>query len=121
MVAQRHAADCTVACLAMFLKVSYEDALIALGGEAPSVLRAGAMWSQMRRAAESLGVRLVLKRRWNLQDEGILRVKYKKDEHVVVLRKGLIFDTDYRVWTFSDFYAAPPKAPFGALLVREEA
>jgi hypothetical protein len=120
MVAQRHEADCAVACLGMFLGVSYEDALIALGGEVPSILRKGALWSEMRRAAAKLGVPLVLKRKWGLADEGILCVKYKKGHHVVVLRQGLIFDTDYRVWALGDFYAAPPKAPFGSLLVRED-
>lgn len=111
-----------MACLAMFLKVSYEDALIALGSEVPGVLRRGvARWSQLRRASESLGVRLVVKRKWTLSDEGILCVKHKKEEHVVVLRHGLIFDTNYKVWTFSDYDAAPPRAPFGALLVREDA
>jgi predicted double-glycine peptidase len=120
MVRQRHDNDCGVACLAMYLGISYEDALIAFGGEAPEVLRSGVFWSQLKRAAANHGIKMVLRRKWEPTDEGILQVRYRKDHHVVVLRHGLIFDTDYRVWPVRDFYATPPKAPFGPLLVREE-
>jgi len=120
VVAQRHESDCGVACLAMFLGVSYEDALIAIGSEAPSVLKRGVWWTHLKRAAETLGTRMVVKRKWSETDEGLLQVKYRKGYHVVVLRHGLIFDTDQRIWTFDDFKHAPPKAPFGPLLVREE-
>lgn len=121
LVAQRHPGDCGVACLAMFLSVSYEDALIALGGEAPKVLRSGVLWSELKRAAAHFGVPMRLKRKWTLEDDGILQVRFKKGYHVVVLRRGLVFDTDNRVWDFATYSAAPPKAPFGPLLVREDA
>jgi ABC-type bacteriocin/lantibiotic exporter with double-glycine peptidase domain len=120
LVAQRHEADCGVACLAMFLGVSYEDALLAIGGETPTVLRSGVYWKHLKRAAERLGVRLVLKRNWTLEDDGIVEVKHKKDPHVVVLRRGLIFETNLKVWSFSDYYAAPPRAKLGSMLVRED-
>lgn len=120
IVAQRHPGDCGVASLAMFLGVSYEEALIALGGEAPTVLRSGVWWSELKRAAAHFGVAMTVKRKWTLADDGLLQVRYKKGYHVVLLRRGLVFDTDYRVWDFATFSAAPPRAPFGPLLVRED-
>lgn len=118
LVGQRHDNDCGVACLAMYLGISYEDALIAFEGEATEVMKKGVWWSQLKRAAAKHGVRMVIRRKWSSTDEGILEIKYRKQWHVVVLRHGLIFDTNYKVWSLHDFYSTPPPAPFGALLVR---
>lgn len=120
MVAQRHESDCGVAALAMFLGISYEDALLAFEGEGLDVMKKGVWWSQLKRAASRHGVKMVIRRKWSPTDEGILEIKYRKQWHVVLLKNGHIFDTDYRVWALHDFYGAPPKAPFGALLVRSD-
>lgn len=117
LVAQRHEMDCGVACLAMFLGVSYEDALLALGGEVPRVLRRGVYFTELRRAAEALGACMALKRKWNWTDEGLLHIKlYKRGEHLVVLRRGLIFETDLSVWQPQDYLKAK-KARAGGLLM----
>lgn len=120
MVAQRHDADCGVAALAMLLGVSYEDALIALGGEVPKILKRGVWFTEMQRAAQTLGATLKLKRRWHAdEDDGIAQVKFPKgNHHVVVVRDGLIFDTDLTVWEPDDYFKATKTVP-GALLIRE--
>ena len=121
MIPQRHIGDCGVAALAMLLGVTYEDALLALGSEVPSVLRRGVWFTELQRAAARLGVTLVQKRTYDLElAEGILQIIYKpKVEHVVVLREGLFFDTDFTVWKPDEFLKAK-RAKAGALLVRED-
>ena len=108
-------------CLAMFLGISYEDALIAFESEATEAMKKGVWWSQLKRAAAKYGIEMVVRRKWSPTDEGILEIKYRKRWHVVVLKHGMIFDTDYRVWSIHDFYNTPPPAPFGSLLVRKDA
>jgi predicted double-glycine peptidase len=122
MVAQRHKADCGAATLAMVLGISYEDALIALGGQVPQVLRRGVWFPELQRAAESLGVTLTLRKRWTADEhEGIAQVKFKDGTaHVVVIREGLVFDTDLSVWDPADYLKAQ-RGTFGSLLVREDA
>jgi hypothetical protein len=122
MTTQRHSGDCGVAALAMCLGVSYEDALLALGGEVPTVLRRGVWMVELQRAADRLGMPMTLKRRCDLEmDDGVLQVMYRrgKDQHVVLLREGLVFDTDTSVWRPED-YAQATRARFGALLTRKD-
>ena len=121
MVPQRHQADCGVAILAMFLGVTYEDALLALGGEVPRVLRRGVWLPEVQRAAAKLGVPLKLKRRVDpLEDDGIVRVQFTRNAHVVLLRNGLIWDTTLDVWEPEDYQRAK-RVRFGSILVREDA
>lgn len=121
LVAQRHPADCGVACLAMMLSVSYEDALLALGGEVPKVLRRGVWFTELQRAAAKFGVKLKIKARWDAEDdEGIAQVRFRDgDHHVVLLRHGLLFETDLSVWEPDDYWRAKKAEP-GSLLVRED-
>lgn len=100
MIPQRHVADCAVSCLAMFLGVTYEDALLAYGGDVPNILRGGVWLKNIQRASERLGTPLKIKRRWDCaRDEGIVRVRMRSGEgHVVVLRSGLFFNTMFDVW-----------------------
>ena len=117
MVQQRHDADCTVAALAMLLSVSYEEALLVMND--PRVLSEGAYLTQIVTAADYFGVTLRKLTRWKVEThEGIARVNFKKDTtrpHVVVVRRGLLFDTNNEVWT-PDAYLAEQRATFGTLL-----
>jgi hypothetical protein len=109
MVAQRHPADCGVSALAMLLGVSYEDALIALGGEVPTILRRGVWYPELRKAAKHFGATLVRKPKWDAEsDEGIVRVTHRRKgwAHVVLLRGGLFWDTDLSVWEPDDYLKA---------------
>jgi hypothetical protein len=121
MLPQRHATDCTTAVLAMYLGISYEEALLAITKEAPHILKRGAWFTEIQRAARRIGVRLALKRRWNADfDEGIVHVKFRSgSNHVVLLRAGLFFETDFDVWVPADYLKAK-KAKTGSLLVRED-
>jgi hypothetical protein len=122
MVPQRHVADCTSAVLAMFLRITYEEALLVITKEAPDVLRKGAWFTELQRAAKGMGVPLTLKRRWNPDfDDGIAHVKFTKGgNHVVLLRAGLFFDTDFNVYHPHEYLKAK-RATAGGLLVRAEA
>lgn len=122
LTAQRHPADCGVAVLAMALSVSYEDALLALGGEVPTILRRGVWFPELIRAAARLGFVLKAKRRPDLEaDEGILQIRFVKgaDQHVVLLREGIVFDTDCTAWRPEDYFKAKRCEP-GSLLRRME-
>ena len=121
MVPQRHKADCTVAVISMFLRISYEDTLLALSRDAPEVIRKGAWFTELQRAGRRMGVRLKIKRRWDADfDDGIVHVKFKWGNHVVLLRAGLFWDTDFTAWYPADYLKAR-KAKTGSLLVRAEA
>lgn len=100
----------------MLLAVSYEEALLSL--DDPSVLASGAWLTQIVRAAEKFGVRLKQRNRWTPErHEGIARVHSKRqDAHVVLIRRGLVFNTDHTVWEPEDYLVAEC-AKFGALLV----
>jgi hypothetical protein len=121
MVPQRHPMDCGPTTLSMLLGVSYEEALLAFGGVAPKILRGGVWLTEMRRAAEALGAPLKLKRAWDAEDdEGIAQIKCRKAAyHLVVVRRGLFFDTDFSCWEPEDYLKAK-QATTGPLLVRED-
>jgi ABC-type bacteriocin/lantibiotic exporter with double-glycine peptidase domain len=121
VITQRHAMDCSVACLAMLLGVCYENALVAIAPDNPDVCVKGAWDKQITRAARRLGYRLRVKRRVDLEnDTGILNVFSKrwKHAHLVVLKNGLIFDTDACVYD-ADVFMSAHKAKAGSLLVAE--
>ena len=47
------------------------------------------------------------------------RLSRSCDTHVVVLREGLLFDTDLTVWRVDDYISAK-RAKTGALLIRKD-
>ena len=121
VIAQRHPADCSVACLAMLLGVSYENALVAIAPDEPNVCVMGAYEPSIKRAAVRLGYRLRVKKRVDLEsDTGILTVRSRKwkTTHLVVLKNGLIVDTDACVYD-ADVFLATQRATVGSLLVAE--
>lgn len=120
MIPQRHEADCGVPILAMFLGISYEDALLAIGQDAPKVLRSGLWTKEMQRASAKLGVPLKIKRTWDVEDaDGIAQIRLAgKFNHYLLVRAGLLFNTDFNVWEPDDYLKAR-RATFGVLLVRE--
>ena len=121
IVLQRHDMDCAVAVLAMLCGVAYEEALIAISAEAPNVLRHGVHLRPLQRAAIRLGFRLRSKRTYDLEAEtGGLQVQSDqwKVDHLVVLREGLIVETDGLLWEAETFFTANAATP-GALYVAE--
>ena len=119
VVVQRTDMDCGVACLAMICGVLYENALCAVAQIQPDVCVKGLYQHQMIRAAKILGVTMRAQRRYDLEnDTGILCVSTKKwkHDHLVVIKGGLIVDTDGTIWD-SDVYMSANKAKLGSLLV----
>ena len=103
VVTSRSDKDCGVCALASWTTATYEDALIALGGEAPAVLREGVSLLVMRRAAGVLGYIVHVKRRVDLETAaGILWLTSKpkgvKHDHVVSLVRNQIIDSDGEVF-----------------------
>jgi hypothetical protein len=116
VVLQRHGMDCGVACLAMLLNVSYESALLAMGRFNGACIR------EIKAAAVRLGTPLRLTRKFDLEhDTGILAVRSPKwgSDHVVILKDGLIVDTDGSIWD-QDVYVGVYKITALSLLVRED-
>lgn len=121
VVLQRHAMDCGVACLAMICGVSYENALVAVAQDTPNVCVSGMWTKQIKAAAKRLGFKLREKRRPDLeQDTGILNLSCGSwpGDHVVVLREGLLIETDGTLWE-PDVFLRHYKAKLGSLLVAE--
>ena len=119
MVEQRHRTDCGVSALAMLLGVSYEDALIALGGEKPTILERGVWLPEMQRAAARMGVTLKRRDTWSHEDDGIVRVANRYRAHVLLLRRGFFWDTDLTVWE-PETYQKATRFKVKAILVRED-
>jgi ABC-type bacteriocin/lantibiotic exporter with double-glycine peptidase domain len=123
VVLQRHPADCGVACLAMLCGVSYENALVAVAQYRPDVCITGLGLRDMRASALRLGYRLKVRQRYDIEtDTGILNLSFKKQklEHLVVLREGLVIETDGTLWD-AELYLNQNKAVPGYLLVAEAA
>ena len=108
---QRTEMDCGVATLAMLTGQSYEKVLVVAAQVAPDLLDSGMTWKMMKQVAKRLGFRSRVRRKRAIDienDIGILCVsspKWKAD-HVVVLREGLIIDTDGSLWEPTTFLSA---------------
>ncbi len=120
---QRTEMDCGIATLAMLTGESYEEVLVIAAQIAPTLLQSGMTWVQMKKVARKLGFGAKVKRKRAIDlenDTGILCVnspKWKAD-HVVVLREGLIIDTDGSLWEPTVFLSAH-SAKVMSLLVLE--
>lgn len=121
MIPQRHEADCGVAALAMFLRISYEDALLAIGRDSPRVLRNGMWIKELQAGSAKLGVPLKVKRQWDVEDaDGIAQILLPgKFNHFLLVRGGLLFGTNFTVWELDDYMRVMRGKP-GILLVRED-
>lgn len=121
LVSQRHSADCGISALAMFLGVSYEDAFALLGDH--RILRSGVWMTQLARAAARCGVVLRRKRPggYDLEHaDGLLQIRHRRGpQHVVLVRAGLLWDTDCSAWEPVDYLPARG-GRFGMLLDRVE-
>jgi ABC-type bacteriocin/lantibiotic exporter with double-glycine peptidase domain len=123
--AQRGEGDCSIACLAMLLNVSYEDALQAMTNVAHNAHRRGAWEKQIVAGALKLGTTLVKRKLVAMEHStGVLCVTVAGDDdrrvkHVVVLRWGLLFDPDGGTVWEPETYIATKQAKVGNLLTRE--
>lgn len=120
---EAHLGDCTIAAFAMCVGVSYSEALVAIARVAPKVLREGANWRDLKRAATTFDVEFVERKRFDLDDldegGGMLGVKFRDGvEHAVFFKRGLIFDgLSQSVWD-ADVYLRVNKVTVLTMLVR---
>jgi hypothetical protein len=112
---QRHKSDCAVACLAMFLGLSYEEVLMAFRH---NVIASGATTRQILSAAARLGHRLKWTRKVDLEtDIGLLALDSRKwpQQHLVVLKEELIVDSDATIWDQDVYLAAYEAVPLSII------
>ena len=102
VVTCREMADCAIVALAMYLGHSYEDVLRAVTVSDRHQGKRG-LWSRtIVRIAARLGHQLKRKHAIDWEsDYGILRLP----DHAVVLRNGLVFETDGTVWDVDAYLA----------------
>ena len=106
--------DCTICALGTYLSLTYEDVLAAAARLAKKAHREGMWTSQIISTAKRLGVKLIRKRTWKMDEaHGILTLTSQSDEydHVVVLHDGLVFDSDGAVWEPYDYFACEQYKP----------
>lgn len=115
--------DCTVATIATFAGLNYEEALAACVQVQPEVLSTGMTWPEVREVCDRVGIDTVLKRRgfYDIEeDTGILNVqnKRRKDDHVCFLWAGRIIEGNFEGWLDPEEYLRHYKYTAYALLVR---
>lgn len=110
--------DCALAALAMLLHVSYEDVLATAAQIVTRPHERGLYLTEIERVASQLGHRLKRTRSYSLDDDtGILGVRNKEYQHVVVIRDGILADpVDGEVWFDPAAYIAAIGAVHGPLL-----
>lgn len=113
VITQRGDNDCAIVVLAMYLGCTYEDVL-GVAAQLDSKIHKRGMWiRQMEAVAYALNIPLKRTRRWDIDtSSGILALNRTGNlAHVVVLRAGLIFDTDGTVWEPDVFFAVSKYKP----------
>lgn len=124
---QRESGDCTIACLHMLIGKSYQDVIKAAP---PRAHKAGMTCKAMIETAAKLGVVLRMRRKFDIhEDTGILtllpRPKHNpgpiaRDEHVVLLLKGQVYDAfNGRIWFDTDIFLKHERYTPGTLLAVE--
>ncbi len=120
-------ADCGVIALAMLLGQSYENVLTSMVCNRHKAPHTGGLYTrELVASAKRFGVQLTLRRSWDEEeDTGILTVEHLHPEgqefrqHVLLLRYGLLFDYDGKVWEPETYYLHHDYKPV-SLLVAEE-
>lgn len=109
----REPKDCAMVALSTYLSKSYEDVLRAVTEvDRRYKGKSGLYVTQMRRTAKELGYSLKTRKAVDFhEDYGILIL----DNHVVILRNGLVFDYDGSVWDVDDYLAHYGYTPEGLL------
>lgn len=120
IIPQRKTMDCGVACLAMILRLAYEDVYVAVCQVDRKASRHGLAIHEIQSVAKLCGVNLERRRVYDLEsDEGILSVRARPDFwHFVVLCNGAIVDPDAgRIFFDADDYLTEHSARACTLLV----
>lgn len=113
--------DCTIATIATYACVNYEEALAACVTVNAQALDIGLTWAEIRRACDLLGLQCVLKRRGYYdidEDTGILNVKRRQEDHVVFLWAGRVLEGNSEQWLDPEEYLTHYHYKPYSLLVR---
>jgi hypothetical protein len=114
---QRELADCAVASLAMLLGESYEDVLRVVTTIDRSQGKRGLWTRTLQRIAKQLGHTLRIKRTFDLEsDYGLLRLP----DHAVILRNGLVIDTNATLWDADAYLSSRKLKPEHCVLLVSE-
>jgi hypothetical protein len=121
---QRTPMDCGVAVLAMLLGKSYEGVLIVAGQIQPTLLITGMHWPDLVKVANQFGYRTKKIRAGRIDLDihvGALCVTCDTwtGDHLVVLKEGMIVDTDGSIWD-ADVFMSVHKARPTSLLVLDK-
>lgn len=112
-------ADCAIICLAFYLGEPYDDVLRVVSVvDTKHKGKRGLTTRQIKKVAEAMGHPLRTKRHINFDDDyGIIMFQ----DHVVVLRNGLIFETNGMVYDYQDYAMAwPNQRVVGGILIAKE-
>jgi hypothetical protein len=120
-------ADCGIVALAMFLNQSYENVLAAMVTKKHKAPHHGGMYTrEIVAAAKRFDVVLALRRSWDEEeDTGLLTVERlipdpnEFRQHIVLLKFGLIFDNDGKVWEPETYYQQHEFKPVSLLVAVE--
>jgi ABC-type bacteriocin/lantibiotic exporter with double-glycine peptidase domain len=127
LVLQQNPSDCGIAALAMLLGRKYGDVFAAaISASNPTPHLEGMSIFCIKRAAKKLGTTLRLTTHWDLETScGILKMKYLKKRkgaryHVLLLKFGLLFDTDGTVWEPDVYFHTFHFTPVSIFTVQED-
>jgi hypothetical protein len=115
---RRKSNDCAIWALSIYLGIAYENVYEkTVKLEGPRVLEGGLYTPAIQRVAKALGHRLTLRKRPDLSEEyGLLLVS----DHVVMLRNGLVLDTDATVWDVDAWLHHHKYSVYGLLVDQEK-
>ena len=124
----RNQGDCGIVALAMFLGQKYNDVLCACVTKAhPRPHWNGLMTREIVACAKKFGVQLRLLRTWDMEEAcGLLTVERLNPtpdsfvQHLVLLKFGLVFDTDGQVWEPDVYFAQHDFKPMTLLVPAED-
>lgn len=125
LVIQQGFADCGIASLAMLTGRPYADVLTsAVTTQKAAPHKGGMKTKQIIATAARLGLKMALRRTFDIeQDCGLLsveRITPKVNQwmqHMVLLKWGLVFDTDGKVWEPDVFFVQHGFRPLSLLVV----
>lgn len=125
MTLQQTKSDCGLATFAMLVGMNYPDVLAAaVNKDRPTPHKGGLNISELTTLAAKFGYVLQLRIHFDLDEEcGLLtveRVKRKRTEHLqhmVLLKWGLVFDTDGVVWEPDVYFSQHGFKPMSLLVV----
>lgn len=128
MEVTRNVGDCGVVAIAMFLGQKYNEVLCAC--VTPTHKRphhAGLLTREIVACCKRFGVALRLLRTWEMEEAcGLLTVERIHPEpggfvqHLVLLKWGLIFDSDGQVWEPDTYFVQHDFKPMTLLVPTEE-